>query len=54
MAPIFENKKVWLTPTFFQLYAISNSTDFSVGLISEKLNWHKLKNDTTLNQIPQA
>lgn len=29
--------------TFFQLYAISKSTDFSIGLISEKLNWHKLK-----------
>lgn len=29
--------------TFFQLYGISNSTDFSIGLISEKLNWHKLK-----------
>lgn len=42
-APIFENKKAWLTSTFFQLYAISNSTDFSVGLILEKLNWHKLK-----------
>lgn len=40
---IFENKKAWLTPTFFQLYAISNSTDFSVGLILEKLNWHKVK-----------
>lgn len=42
-ALVFENKKVWLTPTFFQLYAISNSTDFSVSLISEELNWHKLK-----------
>lgn len=38
-------------PTFFRLYAISNSTDFSVGLSSEKLEtdinlkWYNIESD---------